>query len=184
MFLRPATPDDAHGIDAVRIRAWNETYRGIMSDAFLDSFSRESRDEAWRKRLSEPQDRQTFWVATNAAREIIGFAIAGPARETALTADGEVYAINVLLQATRKGLGTRLMHAMADGLVAHGFRSAGLWVIERNIGARWFYDDLGGSVAARLEREFGDKTLTELGYVWRDARDLQNATKRVLERDG
>lgn len=168
MFLRPATPSDAEGIDAVRIRAWNETYRGIMPDAFLDAFSKESRVEAWRKRLTPPQDRWTFCVAVSDSDEILGFAGSGPAREAALTTDGEIYAINLVMQATRKGLGTRLMGAMAEGLIAHGFQSVGLWVIEQNIGARWFYERLGGSIAARRKQEFGGKTLIEIGHAWRD----------------
>jgi len=179
MFLRPATPNDAEGIDAVRIRAWNETYRGVMPDAFLDAFSKESRVEAWRKRLTPPQDRVTFWVAGN-QDHILGFAAAGPVRETALTTDGEVYAINLIMQATRKGIGTRLMNAMAEGLIGHGFKSVGLWVVEKNFGARWFYERLGGAVAARHEQNFGGKMITELGYVWRDVNDLRSAAQDFL----
>jgi ribosomal protein S18 acetylase RimI-like enzyme len=177
MLLRPATPDDAEGIDAVRIRAWNETYRGIMPDAFLDAFSKESRVEAWRKRLTPPQDRSTFAVALDDAGSILGFAVSGPAREAALTADGEVYAINLVMQATRKGLGTRLMHAMAEGLISHGVHSVGLWVIEKNFGARWFYEGLGGIAAARIERNFGGRMLVEIGYVWRDVRALSESAR-------
>jgi len=180
VFLRPATPSDAEGIDAVRIRAWNETYRGIMPDAFLDALSKESRVEAWRKRLVEPQDRWTFCVACDGA-EIVGFADSGPARDVALTTDGEVYAINLMMRATRKGLGTRLMKATADGLINHGFKNVGLWVIEQNLGARWFYESLGGSPAARHEQVFGGKTLTEIGYVWRDVADLKSNAESLIE---
>src|SRR5262245_14489992 len=137
MFLRNATPADADGIAAVHVQAWNETYRGIMPDAFLDAFSTGgSRIHVWRKRLSEQQDRWTTCVAGNDGG-ILGFAVSGPAREAALTTDGEVYAINIVMRATRKGLGARLMKAMAEGLVGHGFKGVGLWVVERNLGARW-----------------------------------------------
>ena len=181
MFLRPATPGDAEGIDAVRIRAWNETYRGVMPDAFLDAFSKESRVEAWRTRLTTPQDRWTFYVALNDNSEVVGFAGAGPTREAALTTDGEVYAINLVMQATRKGLGTRLMGAMVDGLIGHGFKSVGLWVIERNLGARWFYERLGGVIAAKHEQDFGGKALVELGYVWKSVNDLRREVQRLLD---
>lgn len=180
MLLRPATPNDAEGIDAVRIRAWNETYRGMMPDSFLDAFSKESQVEAWRKRLTPPLDRATFCVAAGDGGEIIGFAVSGISREAALGTDGEIYAINLVMQATRLGLGTRLMHEIAGGLVGHGFASAGLWVLEQNLGARWFYERLGGSIAARHERDFGGKMLTEFGYVWRDANELKQAAERLL----
>jgi ribosomal protein S18 acetylase RimI-like enzyme len=180
MFLRPASLNDAEGIDAVRIRAWNETYRGMMPDAFLDAFSKESHVEAWRKRLTPPLDRTTFSVAVGDSGAIVGFAVCGPAREETLGADGEIYAINLVMQATRLGLGTRLMEAMAEGLIGNGFAGVALWVLEQNIGARWFYERLGGSIATRRERDFGGKMLTEFAYVWHDVSDLKQAAERVL----
>lgn len=180
MFLRAATPNDAEAIADVHIRAWNETYRGVMPDAFLDEFSKTPRMDAWRKRLTTPQDRWTFRVAVE-DDEILGFAGAGPAREAALMTDGEIYAVNLVMQATRKGHGTRLMKAMAEGLIGHGFQSVGLWVIEQNIGARWFYERLGGSVAARHEQDFGGKLITELGYAWRDVNDLRRSAQDLLD---
>ena len=45
---------------------------------------------------------------------------------------------------------SRLMQAMADALLKDGFSSIGLWVLEKNIGARWFYEGLGGTIAARM----------------------------------
>ncbi|MFM9865098.1 MAG: GNAT family N-acetyltransferase, partial [Micropepsaceae bacterium] len=90
------------------------------------------------------------------------------------------YAINLVMQATRKGLGTRLMLAMAEGLTGNGFADAGLWVLEKNIGARWFYESLSGSIAARNESDFDGTMLAELSYVWRDVRDLKQAAERLL----
>jgi len=180
MFLRPAKPDDAAGISAAHARAWNETYRGMMPDAFLDAFVNEPRLDAWRARLMQPAARTATWVAVNADDTVLGFATSGPAREVALTTDGEIYAINLVMQATRHGLGTRLMQAMADMLIENAFDSAGLWVLERNVGARWFYERLGGTIAARHERDFGGTTLVELGYVWRDVGALKRAAAQVL----
>jgi len=179
MLLRAATPDDAEGIAAAHVRAWNETYRGIMPDSYLDSVSVDERAAAWRRRLAAPQDRSTARVAVDDHGTIAGFAVAGPARGTALTADGEVCAVNLVMQATRKGVGTRLMLAMAEGLAGHGFRSAGLWVIKKNFGARWFYERLGGVAAAQHERNFGGKVLVEIGYVWPDIRTLATQARAL-----
>ncbi len=181
MFLRPAVLSDANAIAEVHVRAWRETYRGIMPDKVLDELSVEHSAERWSRRIASLSDeQQVLSVAVDDSGTIVGFAGGGAAREPALTTRGEVYAINLVMQATRKGLGTRLMLAMADGLTGYGFTDAGLWVLEKNIGARWFYESLGGSIAARQEHDFEGTMLTELGYVWRDVRDLKQAAERLI----
>jgi len=181
MFLRPAVLSDASAIAEVHVRAWRETYRGVMPDKVLDEMSVESGTQRWSTVIGDlPAMRHVLSVAVNDLGAIVGFASGGPARESALTTDGEVYAINLVMQATRKGLGTRLMLVMAEGLAGHGFANVGLWVLEKNIGARWFYESLGGSIATRHERDFDGIKLTELGYVWRDVRDLKHAAERLL----
>jgi len=179
MFLRPAVLGDAKAIAEVHVRAWRETYRGIMPDKVLDELAIERSAERWSGTIAAlPEKRQVLSVAVDASDTIVGFAGAGATRDPVLTTGGEVYAINLVMQATRKGLGTRLMHAMAQGLIEKGFADTGLWVLEKNIGARWFYESLGGSIAARQEHDFGGTMLTELGYVWRDVRDLERASAR------
>lgn len=181
MFLRPAVPGDARAIAEVHVRAWRETYRGIMPDKVLDEMKVESGAQRWSTVIGElAATRQVLSVAVDNSGAIVGFAGGGPAREAALTTDGEVYAINLVMQATRKGLGTRLMLAMAEGLAGHGFANVGLWVLEKNIGARWFYESLGGSIVTRHERDFANEKLTECGYVWRSVADLKRGAETAL----
>lgn len=181
MFLRPAVLSDASAIAEVHVRAWRETYRGIMPDKVLDDLSVEGGAQKWSAAVAGlSEKRQVLSVAVDDLGAIVGFAAGGPTREAELTTSGEVYAINLVMQATRKELGTRLMLAMADGLIGHGFADAGLWVLEKNLGARWFYESLGGSIAARQERDSGGEMLAELGYVWRDVRDLRHAAEQLL----
>ena len=181
MFLRPAVLSDANAIAEVHVRAWRETYRGIMPNKVLDELVVEHRAQRWSATIAGlSEKRQILSVAVDDSDTIVGFAGGGAAREQALTTGGEVYAINLVMQATRRGLGTRLMLAMADGLMANGFADAGLWVLEKNIGARWFYESLGGTIAARHERDFDGALLTELGYVWRDVRGLKRAAERLI----
>lgn len=181
MFLRPAVLSDANAIAEVHVRAWRETYRGIMPDKVLDELAVERSAERWSGTIAGlSEKRQVLSVAVDDSGTIVGFAGGGATRDPTLTTSGEVYAINLVMQATRKGLGTRLMLAMAEGLIGNGFADAGLWVLEKNIGARWFYESLGGSIAARQEHDFEGTMLTELGYVWRDVRDLKQAAERLI----
>jgi hypothetical protein len=47
--IRKATADDAKGIARVHVDAWKSTYRGLVSDEYLDSLSYESREQMWAK---------------------------------------------------------------------------------------------------------------------------------------
>ena len=37
LLLRACTPDDADAVESLRVAGWKAAYRGLISDAFLDS---------------------------------------------------------------------------------------------------------------------------------------------------
>jgi len=168
-IVRAARVEDAEGIGWVSVTAWRETYAGIMPDEYLASLSVEQRTDMFRSRVANLPERQAIFVALNDAERVVGFGVSGAAREAELGTDGEIFAINIVNSAKRKGLGLRLMKAMAEQLAAARFARAGLWVIEANAPARRFYEVLGGREATRKEQAFGASSLTELGYVWPSA---------------
>jgi len=73
--IRVAEAKDAAGIARIHIKSWQETYRGLMPNSYLDnleSVEGERRASFWRKNLSAPETRRCTWVAeTN--DEIIAF---------------------------------------------------------------------------------------------------------------
>lgn len=176
MLIRLALPEDAPRLADVHIRAWHETYRGIMPDKTLDDLSIARSTEGWAKRLAALPDRHFVAVALDAGHQIVGFVSAGPKRLFELPTDGEVHAINLVNEAKRQGLGVQLMRAAAQHLADSGFQGVGLWVLERNTPARAFYERLGGRVAARREEDFVGTKLIELGIVWSSPADLVQRT--------
>jgi hypothetical protein len=44
---RIATVDDAAAVAAVHVRSWQDAYRGIFPDAYLDGLSVERRSNVW-----------------------------------------------------------------------------------------------------------------------------------------
>ena len=79
-----------------------------------------------------------------------------------------------------RGVGRRLMRAMAAHLAAVGCRSAMLWVLEANP-TRWFYLRLGGRAAARETIRFAGQTLDQLAFVWDPIDTLLAATAPARE---
>ena len=101
-------------------------------------------------------------------RGIAGFADAGGQRDASLSFAGEIYAIYVLRRAQRRGLGRRLMGAMAHQLGAAGFPGASLWVAAANAPARRFYEALGGRLVGQRTETQEDWQVETVAYGWDD----------------
>lgn len=54
MNIRQATAADAEGIAQVHVNSWRTTYKGIVSEDYLDALTVESRLEGWKWRLENP----------------------------------------------------------------------------------------------------------------------------------
>jgi ribosomal protein S18 acetylase RimI-like enzyme len=180
MLIRPAEVADADAIAHVHVTAWNETYRGIMPDTLLDRLDVAERAKAWRERMPTfAANRQTLMVADDGG-DIVGFAGCGPRRKENLGADGEIYMINILGRARRRHVGAKLMRAMADTLYGWRFATAGLWVLEKNLPARAFYERLGGTRGIVSEEEHDGVKLTDLAILWPRIATLRERTDEVL----
>ena len=64
------------------------------------------------------------------------------------------------------------MTLMARDLVARPLSGASLWVLRENVGARRFYERLGGTVLAEKAVTEGAATMHEVAYGWADLSDL------------
>ena len=78
--IRPARLEDAPGIAKVHVDSWRSTYKGLITDEFLDTLSYERRAQIWSKNLNDPENNSLLYVAETRPGGIVGFASAGPAR--------------------------------------------------------------------------------------------------------
>jgi GNAT superfamily N-acetyltransferase len=138
-------PADADAIARIHVAAWCETYRGLIPDAVIESYSEEKRHAQWRQGLVLGSAGPAVFVANDAEDALIGFGAAGKARDPALESDAEIYAVYLLQSAQGRGAGQALMQALFAAMAARGHRSVGLWVFTGNATARRFYERMGGS---------------------------------------
>jgi GNAT superfamily N-acetyltransferase len=153
--VRRATPDDAAAIARVHVESWQSSYRGILSNAFLETLSVAERTKHWRRNLTEP-DRgiagisstghpgHATFVGLAPDKGVIGFCSAGPNRGGAPIFAGEVYAIYLLDSAKRQGLGRALFLEAARWLASQQLEPLLVWVLADNQPAREFYRAIGG----------------------------------------
>src|SRR5262249_13531401 len=88
----------------------------------------------------------------------------------------EIPVLYILQSHTRRGLGRRLMHALAKAMEDQGRGEIALWSLASNRAARAFYEAIGGAlIASRAERERGGRNILA-GYRWRGAAALAEGT--------
>lgn len=148
--LRPAGPDDADRVADLHARSWRATYRGSLSDAYLDGPVAEERQAFWRRRLRHPT--ADLWSMLAVAEDeagLAGFACA------VLHQDDRwgtlLDNLHVDPAGKRRGIGRRLMTALGHHLQGVGSAMpVHLFVLQANHAALAFYEALGGEAVETL----------------------------------
>lgn len=162
--IRAATSGDAPGIARVQVLTWQQTYRGILPDAFLDALDMERSAESWRAVVA---DRRRITHVVDGPG-IIGFCTAGPSRGDPIGFRGEVEAIYVHPAEQGRGHGAALVGVAMEWLAAKRLCPVLVWALEANTRAHGFYQALG---ARRLDTRLlriADALYPEVGFGWPD----------------
>ena len=133
VLIKPMeTEDEIRGKAYVHWKSWQESYRGMVDDGYLD-----------RMTLAQTVERAFLWrdnifVARDGER-VVGFVGYGAARGE--EGAGEVFAIYVLEEYQHQGVGYALMRQALDELA--GCRIVYVWLLKDNGKARRFYERVG-----------------------------------------
>ncbi len=167
LTIRSATPQDAAKIAHVHIDSWRTTYAGIVPDARLAALNKAERELQWQEWLT--RDIPVYVAELDG--EVVGFISGGPIRELIEAYDAELYAVYLLQPAQGQGIGKALLQELAASLLARGFRSMILWVLEQNP-AKHFYLHAGAELLISKDIEIGGAILPESAYGWPDLNSL------------
>ncbi len=139
--IRVAIPADAAAIAALHAESWRATYRGSLRDDYLDREVDGERRALWAERLARPVANQHVLVADDG--EPTGFACAYGCDDDRFGT--QLDNLHVRRDRQGDGVGARLLAAIAAWCATtHPGTGLYLWVVDRNTGARRFYDRLGG----------------------------------------
>ncbi len=172
-LIREATESDAKGIAFVHVNSWKTSYAGIIDQSFLDTISYDQRLASWTKIL---QSKNTQQFVALFDEQIVDFAGFGPIHSESrinhpLLKDknvniGEVYAIYLLEEYKRKGLGKVFFNKCRLWFDQHEVNSFITWVLADNHRAIHFYKSEGGEVIEEMVITIGDKKYQETCYVF------------------
>lgn len=198
--VRRARPGDAAAIGAVHVSAWRNTYAGVLPDDYLAGLSPLRHAAGYERAIADRRNGHAMFVAVASGPDappgrpeggdgggaVVGFVSGGRGRRPGLCGEpaagsGEVETLYLLDDYRDRGIGRRLMRAMAAHLAAVGCRSAVLWVLSDNP-TRWFYQRLGGRAAAREVIRFAGRQVEQTAYLWNPIDVLLTATAAAPER--
>ena len=170
--IRAASPSDAGPIARVHVDTYWTTYAGIMSAEYLADLSYRDTESWWERVLATHYPATSTFVAETSVGEVVGFARGGPEREGGRTYPGELYSIYLLEAYQGRGIGRRLVSAVAQRLLADGLNSMLVWVLKRNHPGRRFYESLGAQRIGQMIVSIGGARFVEMRYGWKDITGL------------
>lgn len=170
----PDSPDLAH----LHVEGWRAAYGGLADQDYLDALDHAEKEAAWRNILMKNES--TTLIARVDGGNPAGFVSFGRLRTPPPGSSpirplysAEIYALYVLPEYWRKGLGRQLLAQAAAGLKDMKHDSLCLWVLDGNKRAIEFYKAMGGQRIGKKQVEIGGRILAEAVFGWRDTEKLR-----------
>lgn len=177
MNIRNAEHTDADAIALIHAESWRSSYRGILTDEFLEGAVWDERRSFWQKRMPEPGAENRLVLLVHHKTEVHGFLC------LYLDADSRWGALldnlHIVPGMRSRGFGSMMMSRAAAWVLQQRPGSGMyLWVYEQNLEARGFYEKLGGLQGETLlKRTVEGKQVSTLRYVWRDLHGLADSIR-------
>lgn len=175
---RKAKISDAPGIAKVLVDTWKSTYRGIISEKYLQRLSYRDKEENWRQRLENPTHGAIIYVAETDLHEIVGFALVTLEKYNPVLTipqpemfKGELCAIYVLKDFQHREIGTELVKLVIKYFKTNDVNSMNVWVLKENTSRR-FYEKLGGKYIGEQSIEIAGNNYIEIAYGWENIEDI------------
>ena len=182
MHYRLATHTDTESVAQLHAESWRNSYRGMLSDDYLQTQVVADRRATWQQRLQCATFGQYVLLAEDGGRLcgfICLFANADPRLGTLLDN------LHVAAAHQGQGIGRMLMYRAAYWVqTTLASPSMHLWVFASNAPAIRFYERLGGRVdGEKMEDSFGTTPVRALRYVWDDVAPLVKLLGKSNRRD-
>lgn len=168
---RKGTKEDWPIIANIHTVSWQEHYRGVVSDDYLDNIVVDERKQVWEQRFAKPNDKMITIIAEN-EEKVIGFAC------SFLDFDEEYGTmldnLHVLSSYHGLGIGRNLMIHSAHAISTLRPKTpVYLYVLESNTKAIGFYEKMGGVKRGGKAWKTPDGSNPVCDrYVWDNAKTL------------
>lgn len=111
------------------------------------------------------ENKENFYKVVSIDNKIVGFVSYGKNRDIEADNSGEVYAIYILEEFHKKGLGKKMISYVKNDLKEKGYTSLVIWTLEENPNKK-FYEKLGGKEFSNRQIDIFGQKLKEIGYLY------------------
>ena len=148
----------------VYVQTWRDTYLSVIPYKYLLEMSAARHEQAFVRELAS--DQVTSFVADNAG-SIVGFITGGRERHGDSIYGGEIYTLYVLKNFQRRGIGAKLVLALATQLYSSGIYCMLVRVLRLNPYRR-FYQKLDATYLKTEHQHFAGENVAVEVYGWLD----------------
>ncbi len=152
----------------VTAKAWQETYKGIVNDEFLELIGRDSEIdksiERKRKSLNNDLDKSFLLKVDN---KYVGIFRVCKSRDNNYKEIGELQALYLLNEVKHIGFGKILFGIAKEEIKKMGFNSMVIGCLSDNTNANNFYKHMGGVLDSNRNFTLPNQTLKENVYLFR-----------------
>lgn len=157
---RISETDDIDEVSRIYALSWKKAYRGIIPDDYLDAIN----EKRWSSRLLTKTKQLLLAVKDG---KIVGVSTYEAARDETMADWGEIISLYLLPTYYRQGIGSKLFNAAVNELNNEGYSRIYLWVLEKNLAARRFYEKHGFSFNGDIIADnIGGRAVNEVRYVY------------------
>lgn len=163
--IREAIIPDIPRLAFISFTAWKQSYPGIIEQTYLETLSYKDRLKSRHLFFQFPSPKICFVAVVEDI--IIGFCDVSLARKAPETnCKGEVYALYILEEYKRQGIGTALWQATINYLHTQKLRPFKAQVLKDNMVARHFYEKKGGVLHNIIDVQIGSTSYEEVCYIF------------------
>lgn len=139
--IRKIKKDDCKQIAHVVTIAWNESYKGLVPDSFLNGLY-ENEEQRATNIYNDFNENNNHQFVLEIDNKVVGFVSVGETDEKEYKNCGELYAIYIIKDYKGKGFGKQLFEAGKNELKNMGFNKMIIGCLEGNL-ANGFYKHQG-----------------------------------------
>ena len=167
--IKTAGAADLQSVAAIHVASFQDAYRGVLSDGFLDGLDAETSRQMWANTRSKFPENMTVAEAADGA--VMGFCCAGPVVDGERNEgfDFEIYSLHVRPNLRRHGVGAALLRAAFERAQYDCLlNSAIVWtLVDLPLSCR-FYEREGGTAVKTDHWQLGSERIPEIAYGWND----------------
>lgn len=162
-YIRFNRIEDQEGMARIKVDCWQDTYKNIIDQSYLDSLNYEIQTNKYIDSFDEYKNMVLVAEDVN-DHKIIGYScFSTDANEYA---DAELISLYIDNNYSRQGVGTSLLRETIKELKKYNKKTMMLWCIKENKNAIKFYEKMGGIKAFDKMAKIGNKVYQEYGYLF------------------